>query len=173
MTVRGFRSVVPGIAPSAWVSEAAYVVGSVTIREGSSVWPGAVLRGDFGHIDVGKRSHIEDNCVLHTADSLTVGDDVIIGHGAVLHCRSVGDSCLIGNRAVILDDAEVGEWCTVASGALIPPRTVVPARSFVVGLPCEIRPATPAQLDALRAMQQAQVTHGYGALLLEYKQHGL
>ena len=82
----------PRIAATAWVSEAAYVVGEVEIGEGASVWPGAVVRGDFGSITVGANSVIEDNCVVHTGGPLVIGADTIIGHSVVVHCSRVGSN---------------------------------------------------------------------------------
>jgi carbonic anhydrase/acetyltransferase-like protein (isoleucine patch superfamily) len=88
--IRNLGDKVPQIHPSVYVSEAAYVAGDVEIGENSSVWPGAVIRGDFGKIVIGKNSHIEDNCVIHTGDTLTIGDNVIVGHGATVHCKKIG-----------------------------------------------------------------------------------
>ena len=173
MTLRPFKDNVPLIAESAWVSETAYVVGDVEIGEDSSIWPGTVIRGDVCSIRIGKRSHIEDNCVLHSADVLRVGDDVIVGHSVVLHGRSIGTGCLIASHATVLDDVEVGDSCLVGAGALLRPGTVVPANSFVVGIPAVIRPATSGQKSTLRAMLEQQPERGYGALMRAYKTAGL
>jgi len=171
MTVRSLGSKVPTIAASAWVSEAAYVVGDVVIGEGSSIWPGAVLRGDFCKIRIGARTHIEDNCVVHSGDFVDVGDDVLVGHSVVLHCRSVGNNCLLANHATVLDDAVIGDLCLVAAGAVLLPGTVVPDGSFVSGVPATVRPARQEHIDRLRMQNRTDV--GYGAMLLEYKNAGL
>src|SRR5439155_5938312 len=99
VAVRSLGDKVPRIAESAWISEAAYVVGDVEIGEGSSVWPGAVIRGDFAPIRIGVNSHIEDNCVVHTGELLLIGDNVTAGHGVVIHCRRVGSNVLLGNNS--------------------------------------------------------------------------
>jgi carbonic anhydrase/acetyltransferase-like protein (isoleucine patch superfamily) len=91
--IRSFAGKTPRVAPDAFVSETAYVVGDVEIGAGSSVWPGAVVRGDVGPIRVGRNTHVEDNAVLHSATELDVGEDVMIGHGAVVHCRRIGRGC--------------------------------------------------------------------------------
>lgn len=168
--IRSFNGKTPRIAPSAFVSEAAYVVGDVEIGEGSSVWPGAVIRADFAPIRIGNNSHIEDNCVLHTGGPLTIGDHVTAGHGVVIHCRRIGDNCLIGNNSTILDDVEIGEQCIVGAGALVLAGTKVPPRSFVVGVPATVRPLTPEQLSRLEARQGEG---GYSRMVRLYREQGL
>lgn len=169
--IRSFGDAVPRIAETAWVSEAAYVIGDVEIGPGSSVWPGAVVRGDFAPIRVGENTHVEDNCVLHTGELQTVGSDVTFGHTVVCHCRSVGDNCLIGNGAVLLDGAEIGALSIVGAGALVLGGTVVPERSFVVGSPAEIREATPEQVSRLEA--RGRRDGGYAAMVRRYRELGL
>lgn len=172
MTVRSLGDRSPVIAASAFVSEAAYVVGEVTIGEQSSVWPGAVVRGDFGRIVIGAHSHIEDNCVVHSGfEGCTVGDYVLVGHGVVLHCGRVGNHCLIGNHATLLDEAVIGEHCTVAAGAVLLGGVEVPDRSFVAGVPATIRPATDEQLRRLEMLGSPAV--GYNVLMHQYLAAGL
>jgi carbonic anhydrase/acetyltransferase-like protein (isoleucine patch superfamily) len=171
VTVRAVGDKVPRIAPTAWVSEAAYVVGDVELGEGSSVWPGSVVRADVAPIRIGVGTHIEDNCVVHTGIPLTVGDNVLVGHGVVLHCRSVGDHCLIGNRAILLDGAEIGDHVLVAAGAVVLGGTVVPPRSFVVGSPATVRPARPDHLALLDGL--GKVEGGYHELMRTYRDAGL
>ncbi len=139
----------PKIHPSAFISEAAYVVGDVEIGEGSSVWPGAVIRGDYGKIIVGKNCSIQDNCVLHTDDFLQLGDNVLMTHGAVIHGGRVGSNVLIGVNAVLLEDAEVGDYCLVGAGAVVRAGARIPDRSLVVGLPAEARPLSEQQAKRL------------------------
>jgi carbonic anhydrase/acetyltransferase-like protein (isoleucine patch superfamily) len=173
MTVRSLGDKVPRIAETAWVSEAAYVVGDVELDEGSSVWPGAVVRADFSSIYVGVNSVVEDNCVLHTGEPLRIGRDNIIGHSVVIHCKSIGSNCLIGNRAVLLDSAEIGDFCLVAAGSLVLGRTVVPDRSFVSGSPATIEPIPERYLQRLEGQARAGPERGYGALARRYKEAGL
>src|SRR5262249_14841885 len=144
--IRAVGPKVPRIAPTAWVSEAAYVVGDVEIGENSSVWPGAVIRADFAPVRIGSRTHIEDNCIVHTGVPLSIGNNVLVGHGALVHCVKVGDNCLIGSQATLLDEAEIGDFTLVASRALVLPRTVIDGRSFVAGAPAIVRTARPDHL---------------------------
>jgi len=166
--IRSFAGKTPRVAPDAFVSETAYVVGDVEIGAGSSVWPGAVVRGDVGPIRVGRNTHVEDNAVLHSATELDVGDDVMIGHGAVVHCRRIGRGVLIANAATVLDDAEVGDECIVAAGAVVVPRTVAPARSFIAGVPAQVRPMTEEQ-----AARRDWGSDFYRSLAQRYREAGL
>jgi len=151
MAIRALGDLTPSVSPDAWVSEAAYVVGDVEIGPGSSVWPGAVVRGDFGPIRVGSNTVIEDNCVVHAGELLELGDSVIIGHGVILHCRRIGSNCLIGNNATLLDGAEIADLCIVAAGSVVLAGASVPEGSFVVGVPAKVAPATNEQVRRLRA----------------------
>lgn len=173
VTVRALGSKVPKISPTAWVSEAAYVVGDVELGDGSSVWPGAVMRGDFSSITVRTNTVIEDNCVVHTGEPLVIGDNTIIGHSVVVHCRQVGANCLIGNQAILLDGAEIGDFCLVAAGSLVLGRVTVPPRSFVSGAPAEFGPISERHLRLLENQAQGNVERGYGMLARLYKEAGL
>jgi carbonic anhydrase/acetyltransferase-like protein (isoleucine patch superfamily) len=142
--IRAFNGKTPKIAGSAFVSEAAYVVGDVEVGEGSSIWPGAVIRGDLGKIRIGRNTAVEDNCVIHSGTlsastgDVTIGDRVVIGHGAVLHCRSIGNNVLIGMNTTILHDAEIGNNCVVAAGSVVGQGAKIPDTSFVAGVPGRI-----------------------------------
>ena len=135
MTVRSLDGKSPRIDDTAFVSEAAYLVGDVDLGPQSSVWPGAVIRADSGKIVIGARSNVQDNSVIHADDDASIGNDVTIGHGVVCHSRSIGDGSLIGNGAVLNDGVEVGEGSLIAAGAVLPERMVVPAGSLVRGTP--------------------------------------
>jgi carbonic anhydrase/acetyltransferase-like protein (isoleucine patch superfamily) len=141
--IRGLDGKFPKIHPSVFVSEAAYIVGDVTIGEGSSVWPNATIRADYGDIIVGKNCSLQDNCVLHTDDHLELGDNVLLTHGAVIHGGKVGSNVLVGVNAVLLENADVGDYVFIGAGAIV--RGHVPARSLVIGVPGQIRPLSPAQ----------------------------
>jgi carbonic anhydrase/acetyltransferase-like protein (isoleucine patch superfamily) len=174
MVVRALGDRCPIIDPSAWISEAAYVVGDVTVGGGSTVWPGAVLRGDFGSIRIGSRVHIEDNCVVHSGADLVVGDDVTIGHGAIVHCGQIADVVLIGNHVTLLDHAQIGTLCVVAAGAVVLPGSKVPDRSFVSGVPGVVRPLGPKHEAMLEAQRAAGTTGGgYSAMAERYRNAGL
>ena len=166
--IRSFNGKTPQIHPTAFISETAYIVGEVTIGENSSVWPGAVIRGDFGSISIGKNTAIEDNCVVHSWDCI-IGDNVLVGHNAVIHCKSIGDGCMVGINAVLLQGAEVGEKCFVAAGALVTPNTKIPPRSLVMGSPAKVK----EQLSEERLRIMTVGNDAYVQLGQQYKQHGL
>lgn len=151
----------PKIALSAYVDPAAVVIGDVTIGEDSSIWPGAVLRGDVHSIHVGNRSNVQDNAVLHGMLGeymVSLGDEVTVGHGAILHGCVVESHCLIGMGCIILNGARVGTESIVAAGALIPERTLIPARSLVMGHPGKVvRALTDADQETIRRYAERYV----------------
>lgn len=166
--IRSIKGKAPQIHPTAFISETAYIVGEVTIGENSSIWPGAVIRGDFGSISIGKNTAIEDNCVVHSWDCL-IGDNVIVGHGAVIHCKSIGNGSMVGINAVLLQGAEIGEECFIAAGALVTPNTKIPPRSLVMGSPAKVK----EQLSEERLRVMTVGNDAYVQLGREYKQQGL
>jgi carbonic anhydrase/acetyltransferase-like protein (isoleucine patch superfamily) len=132
----------PKIDETCFVAETAVVLGDVEIGADSSVWYGAVVRGDLNFIRIGKGCSVQDNVTLHVDRgrySLTIGDRVTIGHNAVVHACTIGDDCLIGIGAVVLDGAVIGESSIVAAGAVVPPGMTVPPRSLAVGVPAKVR----------------------------------
>lgn len=122
------------------VAESAVIVGNVTFGEDCNVWHHCVIRGDVAPIRLGRRVNIQDGALLHCKQDvpLEIADDVAIAHHAVVHCRRVGPRTLIGTRATVLDDCEIGSDCLIAAGALLTPRTIVPDGSVVMGLPGRI-----------------------------------
>jgi carbonic anhydrase/acetyltransferase-like protein (isoleucine patch superfamily) len=167
--IKEFDGKKPVIAATAFVSEAAHVIGEVQIGENSSVWPGAVVRGDFTSIAIGDNCQIEDGCVVHAGRSMTIGNNVHIGHGAVIHCLKIGDHVLIGSNATLLDGAVIGNGCVVAANCLVSERMQVPDDSFVAGVPAVAKGGTTA---AQRAMIEAGVK-GYVDLGRRYRERGL
>lgn len=141
--IRSFNGKAPKIASTAFISEAACIIGDVEIGEHSSVWPGAVIRGDTGRVVIGKYTAIEDNCVVHSGippDGDTfIGDMVNIGHGAMIHGRRIGNNVLVGINATVLHSAEVGNFCLIGAGCLVSEDMVIPDGSFVVGIPGKIK----------------------------------
>ena len=129
----------PEVADSAWVAPGAYVVGDVHLGEESSVWYGAVLRGDTEPIRIGARTNIQDGCVLHADPGYpaTVGEDCVIGHNAIVHGCEIENGCLIGMGATILNGARIGEGSIVAAGALVSEGKEFPPRSLIVGIPAK------------------------------------
>ena len=147
-----FQGKTPRISSEAFVAETAALIGDVTVGPDSSVWYGAVIRGDCSRITVGCGTSIQDNAVLHTEKDrpLTIGDNVTIGHGAIIHCASVGSNTLIGMGAILLDGAVIGDHCVIGAGAVVKENAVVPSGSMMVGVPAKcVRELGPEQLAAL------------------------
>jgi len=141
VTLWALDGVAPRIHQTAWVHPEATVIGRVTIGPEASIWPRAVLRGDYGEIRVGARTSIQDGTVLHTtAEHPTViGADCVVGHLAHLEGCTVGDRCLIGSNSVVLNRVVVGDGSLVGAGALVAEGTVVPPDSRALGVPARIR----------------------------------
>ncbi len=137
--IRSLNGQVPRIHATAFVSEAAYVIGDVEIGAESSVWPGAVVRGDSGTITIGERTNIQDNSVVHSDGAARIGNSVTIGHRVVCHAREVGDLCLIGNGAVVNDGVEIGERTLISAGSTVPDNKTLPPESLVGGSPARVR----------------------------------
>ena len=167
--IRKFNGKTPKIHPSAFVSEAAYVVGDVEIGENSGVFPGTVIRGDFANIKIGSNTMIEDNCVVHTGSPMEIGDNVIIGHGVVVHGKKIGHDNLIGNNATLLDNSEIGNYCIVAAGCMVSQNMIIPDNSMVIGVPAKIKRQNPPEF--IQYMKGG--VEVYGVLLQQYKQQGL
>ena len=129
----------PELSRSAWVAPGAYVVGDVRLAEESSVWYGAVLRGDTEPILVGARTNVQDGCILHADPGYPaiVGDECVVGHNAIVHGCEIGEGCLVGLGATILNGAKIGEGSIVAAGALVPEGKEYPPRSLIVGVPAK------------------------------------
>ena len=135
-----------------FVAPNATVQGDVVLRPGSTVWYGAVLRGDDGTLTIGENTNVQDNAVLHTGPDLdvTLGRGVSVGHSAVVHGCTVGDNCLIGMHATVLNGAVIGAGSLIAAGALVPQNAVIPAGSLVVGVPGRVlRPVSAEQTAAI------------------------
>jgi carbonic anhydrase/acetyltransferase-like protein (isoleucine patch superfamily) len=137
--IRSLDGVGPRVHPTAFVSEAAYVIGDVEIGEGSSVWPGTVIRGDMGRITIGKYTCVQDNSVVHCDTDAVIGDYVVIGHRVVCHAKNVGTRSLLGNGSVVNDGVWIGDECVVASGAVVLDDMQAPDRSILVGVPARVR----------------------------------
>lgn len=137
--IRDLGGVSPRIHPTAFVSEFAYVIGDVEIGEGSSIWPGAVVRADSGKIKIGKQVCVQDNSVIHGDADVVIGDNVVIGHKVLCHAKFVGDRVLIGSGATVNDGVEVGEESLLASGVMVIDNMKIAPRSLVVGVPGRIR----------------------------------
>ncbi|WP_335869601.1 gamma carbonic anhydrase family protein [Bacillus sp. 2205SS5-2] len=131
---------IPNVDDSVYVAPGASVIGDVTIGTESTIWFGAVLRGDEGPITIGKKCSIQDNVSAHLYEGspLIVEDEVTVGHNAILHGATIRKRCIIGMGSTILDGAEIGEECIIGANTLIPPGKKIPPRSLVVGQPGKI-----------------------------------
>lgn len=149
-----------------FVADDARVIGSVQLMQDASIWFGCVLRGDNDDIVIGERSNIQDGSVLHTDPGikLIVGNDVTVGHQAMLHGCTIGDNTLIGIQAVILNRAKIGKNCIIGAGALIPEGKEIPDNSLVMGTPGKVVKENPPNVAAMLKMQAAhyvQNAHRY------------
>ncbi len=166
--IRSFDGKTPRIAESAFVSEAAYVIGDVEIGENSGIWPGAVIRGDFASIIIGHNTMIEDNSVIHSGVPVEIGDNVTVGHSVVVHGIRVGSNTLVGNNATVLDNAEIGNFCVIGAGCVVNQGMEIPEGSFVVGVPAEIK----GQISPQQRLRLQNGPGAYAELLKRYKEQG-
>jgi carbonic anhydrase/acetyltransferase-like protein (isoleucine patch superfamily) len=127
----------PDVKAAAFVAESAILTGKIVLRTDSSVWHNAVARGDLAPVFLGERSNIQDGVILHVAENLpcVIGDDVTVGHGAIIHACKVGNRCLVGMGSIILNGAEIGDECIIGAGALVTGGKKIPSRSLVMGNP--------------------------------------
>lgn len=142
--IRTYKEHSPKIGDSVFLAETAAIIGDVEIGARSSIWYGAVLRGDVFHIRVGEDTSIQDNSVIHVTDgrhATIIGDRVTVGHGAIIHGCTIGDSCIVGMGAIVMDRANIGARSIVGAGALVTPGTTVPEGHLAVGAPARVKRA--------------------------------
>ena len=153
----------PEVHPTAFVDLSAQVIGDVLIGPESSIWMQAVVRGDVNSIRIGGRTNIQDGTVVHVrrgGHPTVIGDDVTVGHGAIVHGCTVENRVLIGMGATVLNGARIGEESIVAAGALVTEGMVVPPRSMVMGVPGKVRRAlTDAEVAGIRESAERHVQH--------------
>ncbi len=140
--IESFDGLTPVIGELVYVAPTAEVIGDVELGEGSSVWHGAVVRGDCGPVRIGAYTNIQDLCVCHETtggEPLVIGARVTVGHRAILHSCTVEDGCLIGMGAILLDGVRIGAGSLVAAGSVLLPGLVVPPRSLVAGVPGTVK----------------------------------
>jgi len=138
---RSFQNSSPRIHPAAFVHDSAEIIGRVIIHKNASIWPLVVLRGDIESITIGAESNVQDSAVFHTSRGIPVvlGKGVTIGHGAIVHGATIGDHCLIGMGAILLDGCMVGKESLIGAGALVSEGMKIPPRSLVLGLPGRVK----------------------------------
>src|SRR5512141_2004380 len=149
-----FDGKAPRIAPTAFLAAGTVVTGDVEIGDASSLWFGTIVRGDVNHVRIGARTNVQDMSVVHVTSRThptVIGDDVTVGHRAVLHGCTIRDRCLVGIGAIVLDGAVVGPDAMVGAGALVPPGMVVPPGTLVLGAPAKVkRPLTADEIAYFR-----------------------
>lgn len=160
----------PATQRAAFVAANATVIGDVTLGADSSVWYGCVLRGDINSIAIGEGSNVQDGAIVHVADDhgVRVGHHTTIGHAAIIHACEIGDECLIGMGATILDGARIGYRCIVGANALVTQRFVGPPGSMILGAPARVvRPLTDEEQRGLRgwAEKYVAVAHAHATVL--------
>ena len=168
MTLHPYRGVKPSVDSEAWVAASADLIGDVHVGPGSSIWFGAVLRGDVMPIRVGARTSIQDNSVIHSTggwhDSV-VGDDCTVGHGVILHGCTVRDRVLVGMGSIVLDEAMLGSDTILGAGSLVTARTQIPPGVLAMGRPAKV-------IRALRDDERARILEAashYAELLGDYR----
>jgi len=166
-----YKNAYPEIHNSAYIAPTADVIGRVTIGGESSVWHGAVIRGDVNEVVIGARTNIQDLTVIHEADDygVYIGDDVTVGHRAIIHACTIENNCLIGMGAVILDGAHIEENVIIGAGALVTGGKRIPRNSMVLGSPGRVvRALTEEEIEEL-----TRSAHKYVRVSREYQQEGV
>lgn len=159
--LRPYRGVMPTVHETAYIDQSAQVIGDVHIGAESSVWMTVVIRGDVHRVRIGDRSNVQDGTIVHVmrgTHPTSIGDEVTIGHAAVVHGCTIRDRVLIGMGAILLNGVEVGEDSIVAAGTLLPEGTKIPARSLVMGSPGKVRrELTAAEIASIRGYSERYV----------------
>ena len=170
--ITAFRDVAPQVDPTVFAAASAVVIGDVVIGAESSLWFHTVVRGDIGPIRIGARTNLQDQVTVHVVGGkygVTIGDDVTIGHRAIVHGCVLGHRVLVGMGAIVLDGAEIGADCLVGAGALVTPGTKVPPGRLVLGNPARVvRELRDDERASLLASAASYV--GYAA---EYREAGV
>jgi carbonic anhydrase/acetyltransferase-like protein (isoleucine patch superfamily) len=159
MTLERYRQIEPKLGARVYVAPSAIVIGRVTIGEDASIWPTAVVRGDVNTIEIGARTSIQDGSVLHVTHdgpyrpggrALIVGADVTVGHRVMLHACTIGNTCLIGMGAILLDDVVTEDLVMIGAGSVVPPGRRLETRSLYVGSPARrVRDLKPQEVEFL------------------------
>lgn len=175
--LKSFNTKTPKIHESVYLSENTSIIGDVTIGENSSVWFNAVIRGDVGSITIGMRTNVQDGSILHMleGENLIIGDDVTIGHRAIVHNSIIGNRVLVGMGAVIMDKTVIGDDSIIAAGAVVTEGVEIPPKSLVVGIPAKVkRTLSDEELTMLpkHAKEYAKLAKKYNKARLSKVKHG-
>jgi gamma-carbonic anhydrase len=168
MIIRPYKNITPKIDASAFLAENVSIIGDVEVGAGTGIWYGCVLRGDVNDIKIGKRTNIQDGTVIHTSlgvQGTYIGDDVTVGHMALLHACTIGNKAFIGMQSLIMDEVVVEDEAMVAAGSMVTPRKHIPRHQLWGGRPARyMRDMTPEEIDYLQISADR-----YAALAQEYK----
>jgi carbonic anhydrase/acetyltransferase-like protein (isoleucine patch superfamily) len=168
MIIRPYKNIFPRIHPTAFIAENVVIIGDVEIGENANIWYGCVLRGDVNDIKIGKRTNIQDGSVIHTSlgvQGTYIGDDVTVGHMALLHACTIGNKAFIGMQSLIIDEVVVEDEAMLAAGSMVTPRKHIPKHQLWGGRPAKyMRDMTPEEIDYLQISADR-----YTALGQEYK----
>jgi carbonic anhydrase/acetyltransferase-like protein (isoleucine patch superfamily) len=154
MNICTFKNIIPNIDKDTYLAPGSQIIGMVTIGKGSSVWHNAVLRGDMNSITIGENTNIQDNSVVHVdSDHPTVlGDNVTVGHGAIVHGCKIGNNVLIGMNATVLDGAEIGDGSIIGANALVSQGKIFPPKSLILGVPAKaVKELSDEEVEGLKA----------------------
>lgn len=135
--IKNLKDEKPNVHENAFIAETAAILGKVKIGEGSSIWYGTVIRGDIEGISIGDYTNIQDNSVVHTENDIPtrIGDFTVVGHKAIIHGATIGNNCLIGMGAIVLNKAVIGDNCIIAAGSIVTEGKNIPDNSMVMGVP--------------------------------------
>ncbi len=166
MTIWEFKGKKPRIDPTAFIAPNATLIGDVEVGAGCGIWPNAVVRGDYNPVRIGKNTNIQDNTTIHAtpAGPCTIGENVSVGHNAIIHRCTVGDNVIIGMGAIVLDGAVVEDWVIIGAGAVVTPGSKIPSKSLALGIPAKVA----TQLGEEHLNQVSGNASGYADLAREY-----
>ena len=170
MIIKPYNGKMPDIKNAAFIADNAVIIGDVTLKKGSSVWYGAVLRADSAKITIGEFSNVQDNCTVHCSAGFPaeIGDHVTIGHNAVIHGCKIEENCLIGMHATVMNGAHIGAASIVGAGALVTENKRFDDNSLIIGVPAKIK----GSLDENAAARLAENAAHYRRLAEEYQKGG-
>lgn len=171
MTILEYDGKKPQIGPEVFIAPGAAIIGDVVIGEGASIWFGAVIRGDFGRIHIGRGSSVQDNTVIHVTlgNETVLGEEVTVGHGAILHGCRIGRGAIIGMRSVLQDFCEIGEEAMIAAGSVVTNEMIVPARHLAAGVPAKVK----KEISGRSLAWVASSAQSYRELARSYLRQGL